>query len=103
LTQVATDEWVRHPLQNKPTLTRETIQSTVIRMHAIRPSPLVDNCRQLIDKVELPDRNDRHVLAAAIASDARRSSPGTRATFRKGSCGRSASWRSRRASSCPTS
>jgi len=71
-TEQVTDEWVRHLLENKPTLTRETIQNTIMKMHAIRPSPLVDNYRQFIDKVDLPDRDDRHVLAAAIASDARK-------------------------------
>lgn len=67
-----TDEWVRHLLENKPSLTRESVQNTVMKMHQIRPSPLVDNYRQFIDKVDLPDANDRHVLAAAIASEARK-------------------------------
>lgn len=71
-TEQITDEWVRHLLENKPTLKRETVQATVMKMHAIRPSPLVENYLQFIDKVDLPDRDDRHVLAAAIASDARK-------------------------------
>jgi predicted nucleic acid-binding protein len=71
-TEEITAEWVRHLLGNKPTLTREAVQNTVMKMHLIRPSPLVDNYQQFIDKADLPDRDDRHVLAAAIASDARK-------------------------------
>ena len=71
-TEEITGEWVRHLLENKPTLTREKVQNTVLQMHAIRPSPLVENYMQFIDKVDLPDRDDRHVLAAAIAADARK-------------------------------
>ena len=71
-TEEITDEWVRHLLEDKPTLKREAVDVTVMKMHAIRPSALVENYVQFIAKVDLPDRNDRHVLAAAIASDARK-------------------------------
>ncbi len=36
------------------------------------PSALVDNYRQYIDQIDLPDKDDRHVVAAAIASEARK-------------------------------
>jgi len=67
-----TDEWVRHLLENLPDVTPEKNRRTVFLMHQIRPSPLVENYRQFIDRVDLPDHDDRHVVAAAIASGARK-------------------------------
>ena len=67
-----TQEWVRHVLEDQPTVTSEKIDHTVIQMHMIQPSALVENYHQYIDKLDLRDLNDRHVLAAAIASEARK-------------------------------
>lgn len=67
-----TDEWVRHLLANQPNVTPEKNRRTVFLMHQIQPSPLVENYRQYIGQVDLPDKDDRHVVAAAIASEARK-------------------------------
>ena len=61
------DEWVGHLLENRIMVKPDALQRTVALMNGIRPNPLVDNYRHLIEKLELPDKDDRHVLAAAIA------------------------------------
>ena len=71
-TEEITDEWVRHLLVNQPNVTPERNRRTVFLMHQILPSPLVENYHQHIGKVDLPDKDDRHVVAAAIASGARK-------------------------------
>jgi predicted nucleic acid-binding protein len=71
-TEEITDEWVRHLLANQPSVTPDKNRRTVFLMHQILPSPLVENYRQHIGQVDLPDKDDRHVVAAAIASGARK-------------------------------
>lgn len=41
-------------------------------MNAILPSALVEHYEQFIEQVNIPDRDDRHVVAAAIASGAQK-------------------------------
>lgn len=41
-------------------------------MNAILPSPLVENYEQFIDQVTIPDKDDRHVVAAAMACGAQK-------------------------------
>lgn len=62
------DEWVRHLLKNRSDLDQAKIHRTVEKMNRIKPNPLVKNFEHLIKSIELPDANDCHVLAAAIAS-----------------------------------
>lgn len=71
-TNEITDEWVRNLLENQPDIDREKNRETVIAMHTIRPSPLVENYQRYIEQIDLRDKNDRHVVAAAIASEARK-------------------------------
>jgi predicted nucleic acid-binding protein len=66
------DEWVSHLLENRSGTDPSRLRRTVQLMNAIRPNPLVDNYKHLINSVELPDPDDRHVLAAAIACGARK-------------------------------
>lgn len=66
------DEWVGHLLDNQPNVTPEKNRRTVLLMHQIRPSPLVENHQQYIHRINLPDKDDRHVVAAAVASGARK-------------------------------
>ncbi|NOZ52417.1 MAG: PIN domain-containing protein [Gammaproteobacteria bacterium] len=65
-------EWVEHLLENKPNLERDNIERTVQLMNKISPSPIIEleDYEGLIETLDLPDKNDRHVLAAAIASKA---------------------------------
>ena len=57
-------------LKNRPDLTREKLERTRHLMDKALPGALVTGYKHLIDSIELPDRDDRHVLAAAIRCDA---------------------------------
>jgi len=60
------EEWIRAVLQNRPDLTRAQLERTRDLMNAHVRDALVTDFEQLIDVLDLPDPNDRHVLAAAI-------------------------------------
>ena len=60
------EEWIGAVLQNRNDLTRAQLERTRDLMDAHVRDALVTDFEQLIDVLELPDRNDRHVLAAAI-------------------------------------
>jgi predicted nucleic acid-binding protein len=68
-TQQIHDEWMRNVLKKRPELkpilhrTRELIDRSV-------PDALVTGYEPLVEGLELPDVNDRHVLAAAIRAGA---------------------------------
>jgi len=63
-------EWVRNLLANRDDLTEEQLQRTVDLMNQAIPDCLVENYEELIDSIELPDPDDRHVLAVAIMCQA---------------------------------
>jgi len=60
------DEWIRNLLKNRPDLTPDKLDRTRQLMEKALPEAMVTGYEHLIDSIELPDRNDRHVLAAAI-------------------------------------
>lgn len=60
------EEWIRSVLENRPDLTRAQLERTRDLMNAHARDALVTDFEQLIDILELPDPDDRHVLAAAI-------------------------------------
>ena len=60
------DEWIRNLLKNRPDITRDKLERTRRLMDQAAPDALVTGYESLIDSLELPDRDDRHVLAAAI-------------------------------------
>jgi predicted nucleic acid-binding protein len=62
------DEWIRNLLANRPDLDKEKLQRTRTLMNESVLDCLVTGYEQLIPCVDLPDPNDRHVLAAAIVS-----------------------------------
>ncbi|MCF7799534.1 PIN domain-containing protein [Candidatus Babeliales bacterium] len=59
-------EWIRNLLKNRPDLTREQLEKIKQKMDTHVRDCLVVGYNNLIEKVKLPDPNDRHVLAAAI-------------------------------------
>ena len=59
------DEWTRNLAMNRPELA-ERLPQVVALMNRIVPDCLIENYEALIDGLELPDAEDRHVLAAAI-------------------------------------
>jgi len=60
------EEWIRNLLKNRPDLTREKLERTRQLMDKAAPDALVTGYQHLIPGLLLPDRDDRHVLAAAI-------------------------------------
>jgi len=48
----------------------EKAKSQIERINAAFPDAMVNNYEELIETLSLPDKKDRHVLAAAIKSDA---------------------------------
>jgi len=62
------DEWTRNLLANRTDLDPAKLQRTVELMNDTVPDCLVEGYEDLIQGLDLPDPNDRHVLAAAIHS-----------------------------------
>ena len=60
------DEWINAVLRNRHDLSREQLERTRSLMNAYVRDALVDGHQSLIPALELPDPDDRHVLAAAI-------------------------------------
>ncbi|WP_197148121.1 PIN domain-containing protein [Synechococcus sp. CBW1108] len=60
------EEWITAVLRNRPDLSREQLERTRSLMNAHVRDALVDGHQSLIPALELPDPDDRHVLAAAI-------------------------------------
>jgi len=66
------DEWIRSLLKNRPDLSPELLSRTRRFMDSAVLDALIDPARYrlLIPSFTLPDPDDRHVLAAAVASQA---------------------------------
>ena len=60
------EEWMKSLLRNRPDLSRERLERTRRLMDAKAREPLITGYEELIPTLELPDADDRHVLAAAI-------------------------------------
>ncbi len=60
------NEWVRNLLLNRPDLTAGQLRRTTEAMNEAFADATVTGYESLIDSIQLPDPNDRHVLAAAI-------------------------------------
>jgi predicted nucleic acid-binding protein len=63
------DEWTRNVLKSRPEL-EDKLPRTRDLMNRAVPDARVTGYEALIEKLELPDVDDRHVLAAAIRSGA---------------------------------
>jgi len=64
------DEWIRNVLRNRPDLTAAQLAHTRRQMDTHIPNVLVRGHAQWVNSVQLPDPDDRHVVAAAIAAGA---------------------------------
>lgn len=64
------EEWIRGILRNRGDLSREQLYRTRDLMNAHVRDCLVDDYQGLIPSIQLPDEDDRHVVAAAIRSGA---------------------------------
>jgi len=63
-------EWIRNLLINRPDLKPKNLEKTKVQMIKAIPNSLVTGYESLIPTLQLPDENDRHVLAAAIRCNA---------------------------------
>ncbi|ABR91004.1 Uncharacterized conserved protein [Janthinobacterium sp. Marseille] len=64
------DEWIRNVHANRPDLSLERLERTRAHMnHAVRDC-VVTGFEYMIPSINLPDPDDRHVVAAAIHSGA---------------------------------
>lgn len=64
------DEWVRNLIKNRPDLKPADLVKTRDAMNAAVPDCIVEGYEPLIDCINLPDPDDRHVVAAAIITRA---------------------------------
>ena len=64
------DEWIRNAIKNNPHIAPEALARTRALMDKHAVSPLVSGFEQLINSIDLPDKDDRHVVAAAIGGQA---------------------------------
>lgn len=62
------DEWIRSVLEKRPDLRPEQFARTRLLMEAAGRDWQVPDYQDLLSGLSLPDPDDRHVLAAAIAS-----------------------------------
>ncbi len=60
------EEWICALLRNRPDLSRERLERTRMLMDQHASDALITGYEDLIPGLQLPDPNDRHVLAAAI-------------------------------------
>lgn len=63
-------EWIRNVLKKRPDLNESQLIRTKAFMDANVRDALVTDFESLIPSLKLPDKNDRHVLAAAIRCSA---------------------------------
>jgi len=69
-TDVIHYEWIRNLVANTKTLSFDQVDKTRRLMNAVVPDAMVLGYEQHIPTIDLPDMDDRHVVAAAIAAGA---------------------------------
>lgn len=63
-------EWIRNVLKDRPDVAPKDLERTRQLMDRVHPKCLVTGYESRIPELNLPDLNDRHVLAAAIETGA---------------------------------
>jgi predicted nucleic acid-binding protein len=64
------NEWKRNLLKQRPDIKPEVLEHTTTLMNRALPDANVTGFESLIEGLKLPDKDDRHVLATAIRSNA---------------------------------
>jgi hypothetical protein len=64
------DEWIRNLLINRPDLKPEQLRITADKMSRAVPDAMIQGYEPMISTVDLPDSEDRHVVAAALIGHA---------------------------------
>ena len=66
------EEWIRSVVRRRPDVEQDGLQTKLLRtasvMNAAIPDSLVVGYESLISGIQLPDPDDRHVVAAAVFS-----------------------------------
>ena len=70
-TEAIHDEWIRNLLRARPDITPDQLARTRSVMNRAVPDAVVTGYEHWIETLSLPDKDDRHVLAAAVHSKAR--------------------------------
>jgi predicted nucleic acid-binding protein len=70
-TEIIQQEWVTNLLEARPNLEPQRLERTVQQMNKAVPNALIHGYETLIEGLNLPDLEDRHVLAAAIHGGAK--------------------------------
>lgn len=65
------EEWIENLLKNRSDLTRKKLEGTINAMNSAFPEANVEEYQNIVEQLELPDPDDRHVLAIAIKSEAK--------------------------------
>jgi hypothetical protein len=65
------EEWTRGLLANRPDISKAQLAVTRALMRRAVPNSLVQNYGTFATRVQLPDPDDRHVVAAAIRAQAK--------------------------------
>ncbi len=60
------DEWINAVKKQRPDIPSQVLEEMRYLINSSVPDCLISDYEDLIEKVTLPDENDRHVLAAAI-------------------------------------
>jgi len=68
--EIIHDEWIRNLLINRADLSKSKLMRTVKFMDAAFPNAGVYGFEEIMEDLELPDPDDRHVLATAIHANA---------------------------------
>ena len=69
-TEEIQEEWIKSLLVKRKDISRNSLESTKNAMNLAFPDSNITNYKSLIKSLSLPDKKDRHVLAAAIKSKA---------------------------------
>jgi len=67
---IITDEWLRNLLKNRPDLKKEKSLRTIAQMNSYFDEANVADFEYHIPTIQLPDPDDRHVVACAIRGGA---------------------------------
>jgi len=67
---IITDEWLRNLLKNRPDLEEERLLRTIARMNNYFDEANINDFDHHISTIQLPDLDDRHVVACAIQCEA---------------------------------
>src|SRR5579871_4164115 len=68
-TEEIQDEWIRNVLENRPDLTRVQLERTRAQKERYGREWQAPGYETHLSSVTLPDEDDRHVVAAAIAAN----------------------------------